>query len=115
MNDIVAKRRWFRFSLRTLLILVALVAIITAFLVRSWHRTQLRYEYTSHAGAVDGHVRTMQGYRFRVNRWRVSGLLFGDQHVETIKLYPGSYDDAELAKIRELFPEAKITEYRRGD
>jgi hypothetical protein len=113
MNDIVARRRRFRFSLRALLLLVLVVAVVTAILMRFWHRTRLRYEYTSHAGAVDGHARTMQGYRFRVNRWSVSGLLFGDQHVETIKLYPGSYDDAELAKIRDLFPEAKITDYKR--
>lgn len=105
------KRRWFRFSVRTLLVVVFVVAVLTAMLVRSWHRTQMRLEYTANAGAVGGHVRTMQGYRFRVNRWSVSGLLFGDKHVETIRLYPGTFDAAELAKIQALFPEAKITEY----
>jgi hypothetical protein len=108
-------RRWFRFSLRTLLVAVVVVAILSAMLVRLRNRTHLRLEYTANAGAVDGHVRTMQGYRFRTKRWSVSGLLCGDRYVESIQLYPGTYDDAELAKIRALFPEAEITEYKPSD
>ena len=57
----------------------------------------------------------MKRYSFRVNRLTVSGLFFGDREVDYIQLYPGTYDEAHLAYIRALFPEADITDYDSSD
>jgi hypothetical protein len=103
-------RRWLQFSLRGLLIAIFVVALLAALLARSWHRTRIRLEYVNTAGKVNDHVRTMQGYSFSINRWTVSGLLFGDKEVDSIQLYPGSYDEAHLAYLHSLFPEATITD-----
>ncbi|MGD9722173.1 MAG: hypothetical protein AB7O59_11980 [Pirellulales bacterium] len=101
----VGSRRWFRFRLWHLFLATALVALLAAWATRNWQRTQARLHFVANAGAVDGHVRTMQGYSFR-RPSSVTGRLFGDIEVEEIWLYPGTYDAAYLARVRELFPEA---------
>jgi len=92
-----------------------MVALVTALLLRSWHRTQERLEYCARAGAVNGHPRTMQGYSFRISNRTLGGLFFGDRYVNSIALYPGTYDDAHLAYLRDLFPEATIADYEASD
>jgi hypothetical protein len=57
----------------------------------------------------------MQGYEFRGNRSTISGLLFGNPEVKSIQLYSGTYDEAHLAYIRDLFPEATITDYKASE
>jgi hypothetical protein len=109
---IPTRRRWFAFSLRSLFVLMLLAGVLAAVLVRSWQTTQLRREYLNHAGAVNGHLRTMQGYSSRVTRRTLGGLLFNDGRRTEIWLYPGSYDEAYLKRLRELFPEADIKDYK---
>ncbi len=89
-----------------------LIGVLATVLVQSWQTTQLRREYLNHAGAINGHPRTMQGYSFRATRRTLGGLLFGDGRVTEIWLYPGSYDEAYLRRMRELFPEAVIADYK---
>ena len=108
------KRRRLRFGLRGLFVTVTAAGILTALLVRSWQRVQERREYVNHAGAVNGHADTMQGYSSHVNRWKLTWWLFSETDVEQIWLYPG-YSEEELKHIRGLFPEAKITDYERGN
>ncbi len=109
---IPTRRRWFVFSLRSLFVLMLLAGVLATVLVRTWQTTQLRREYLDHAGAINGHSRTMQGYSFRATRRTPGGLLFGDGRVTEIWLYPGSYDEAYLRRMRELFPESEISDYK---
>ena len=111
MSEDPKLRRRFRFRLRTLFVATAIVALISALLTRTWNRTQLRREYVNNAGSVKGHERTMQGYEARVCKSTLSGILFGDHEVTSIWLYPGTYSSADLAYIRDLFPEATIKDY----
>jgi hypothetical protein len=104
--------RRFRFSLRLLFITTAVVALLAFLLMRSWHHAQARRAYLDQAGAVGEHVRTMQGYRWTLNRSSVSGILFNDGTVTDIKLYPGSYSADDLKSIHKLFPEADISDYQ---
>jgi hypothetical protein len=115
MRDDATNRRGFRFSLRSLFAALLVVAVLTAWLVHGWRRSEARREYVSLAGAVGGHGRTMQGYSYTRKRTSIWWWLFGDGHVESIWLYPGSYDEAELDRVRALFPEAEITDYRQGE
>jgi hypothetical protein len=115
MSDIQQPRRRLKFGLRGLFVATAIVGLLVAFVVRGWQRTQERLEYCNKAGAVGGHARTMQGFSFRVNRWSLEWQLFGDKEVTSISLYPGTYDDAHLAYLRNLFPEATITTYDGSD
>lgn len=114
MNDQTPNRRWPRFGLRGLFVAVTLVGILTALLMRMSQHASARLEYVNHAGAINGHVRTMQAYRFRVNRWRLAWWLFRQTDVEEISLYPGTYGTKDLEYIRGLFPEAKIDEKGTG-
>jgi hypothetical protein len=98
--------------LRLLFIATGLIALLTFLLMRSWHHAQARRAYLDRAGAVGGHVRTMQGYRWTLNRSSVSGILFNDGTVTEVKLYPGSYSADDLKGIRKLFPEADISDYQ---
>ena len=100
----------FRFSLRLLFITTGVVALLTFLLMQSHNHVRAGRAYLDQAGAVGGHVRTMQGYRAGRNRSSVSGILFNDATVTDIKLYPGSYSADDLKGIRKLFPEADIRE-----
>jgi hypothetical protein len=104
-----------RFSLRQLLIATALVAIVALLLTRSWHRTQTRNDYLNHRGAIDGRVPTVKACAIETDRSSISGLLFGDRYIGAIQLIPGTYDAAHLEYIRDLFPEAILTEERLYD
>jgi hypothetical protein len=74
--------------------------------MRSWHHTQARRAYLERAGA--GAV--VQGYMAGRNRSSVGGILFRDENVKEIRLYPGSYSADDLKGIRTLFPEADIVD-----
>ncbi len=45
MNDVPTTRRWYRFSLRTMLVLVTLVCIVTAWIAHNRHVIQERREF----------------------------------------------------------------------
>ena len=103
------QRRSLRFSLRTLFVTVSIAAILTAWAVMNYRSARQRRAFLSVAGAVNGHERTVQGYRCEFKRPFVSWLLFGERRVTFINLYPGTYDAAYLEHLRSLFPEAEIS------
>jgi hypothetical protein len=57
----------------------------------------------------------MKAYRFEQDRSSLSGLLFDDRNVKAIQLIPGTYDKAHLEYVRDMFPEAILTEDRFFD
>ncbi len=108
MSEGPTKRRWFQVSLRRLFSLVTIIAILTAWATFNWRRAQQRQEFIRLAGAIDDHARTIQGYQEKWDRKSIKWLLFGERRYTFMNLYPGTFDDAYLAKARELFPEAEI-------
>jgi hypothetical protein len=98
------KRRWFQFSLRTLMIAVAIAAVpfgnvgSQAKIVRE-RRAELNR-------AIDGRQLVICGNgEMLVIPWIRRAL--GDQRVGAIKILTGT-DAAELERLRVLFPEAEI-------
>jgi hypothetical protein len=108
MSEGLAKRHQFRFGLRRLFALVTIIAVLTAWAISNWRIEHERREFLGVAGAVNGNVRTVQGYRFDWDRKSIKWWLFGERRVTFMNLYPGTYDDAYLMRVRSLFPEAEI-------
>jgi hypothetical protein len=102
------KRRWFQFSLRRVFVLVTIIAILTAWAISNWRAERERRAFLGAAGAVNGHPRTIQGYHCDWDRKSIKWLLFGERRVTFMNLYPGTYDDIYLMRVRSLFPEAEI-------
>ena len=100
------KRCWFRFSLRTLFVVVTMVAITVSYLVLqlNWLR-QRREFHTDLKLCVAGEVRP---------NTRAPGLLwlFGDYSYSKISLNTHSKlppaTEGDLATARRLFPEAEV-------
>jgi len=106
----LARRLSVRFNLRHILVATAVVAVLATLLTQAWRRTQQRIAYIEQVGAVNGHARTLQGFSTN-NRDRTRlQVFFGDQQIEQLWLYPGSYSESDLAILKRLFPEAKISD-----
>jgi hypothetical protein len=102
------QRRFFRFSLRALFVTVSIAAILTAWAVSNYRWARQRRAFLSVSGRVNGHERTVQSYYCEFDRPFIKWLLFGERRVTFMNLYPGSFDDAYLVQVRNLFPEAEI-------
>jgi hypothetical protein len=98
----------FQISLRRVFAFVTIVAILAAWSVANWRRVQERREFLRVAGAINGHPRTVQSYRTRVDRTSIKWIFFGHYEIVYMNLYPGTFDDGYLAHAQELFPETKI-------
>lgn len=120
MNDVPRKRWWFRFSLRTLLVLMTLVGCWLGWqtgIVRERRalREKLSKGLAFHFVSVDDHLKTL-GPNLPVDPPvaqvpRVRELL-GDEAVQTVYYYEWHQDfsPATLKEVERLFPEAKALE-----
>ena len=98
------KRRWFQFSLRTLMIGVTLLAVACGYVGRQFEivnerRAELNRVVNARLVGIAGNDE--EG----VIPW--SRRVFGDERVGSIKMLVGT-DAAELDRLRVLFPEAKV-------
>ncbi|REK17447.1 MAG: hypothetical protein DWQ37_06560 [Planctomycetota bacterium] len=113
------KRRWFRFSLRTLLFAVAVVACLVAFPV-SWHfqREQWKRWVTDHGGrwdtfaAPDGPSRCMPQKYYDISQSKLARYpsrlrLIGQEPVMTIRVGHRATLD-ELNRLQSVFPESLV-------
>ena len=98
MSEGPVKRRWFQVGLRRMFAWVAIVAILAAWATWNWRLEQQRWEL----------LRVPQAFYFDKDRTSIKWLFFGTRDVYFIHLVPGTFDDAYLVKLRELFPEAEI-------
>jgi hypothetical protein len=89
-------------------VLVTIIAILTAWATWNWRVERERREFLGAAGAANGHAITIQGYECDWDRKSIKWLLFGERRVTFMNLYPDTYDDANLVRVRSLFPEAEI-------
>jgi hypothetical protein len=114
MDDNLPKpRRWFRFSLRTMLVVVTVGCIFLGWLTSrlTWIRARNQLFY------AEAHWVSNVDHRFRTN-WllidksiRAPGMLwlFGERGRPKIEIMNGTDDEVQLAK--NLFPEAEIETY----
>ena len=94
MTETKPKRRWFRFSLRTLFVLMMVIGICASWVAYQLNWIRQRHEFVSarHRGRLDmGLVKAPWSLR-----------LFGERQADFVVNVPN--DDIGLA--RELFPEA---------
>jgi hypothetical protein len=111
------KRRWFQFSLRTLLIVVTLLAVVCAYFARSIEIARTRRVMLDQIRDVDQGDIIRYGHRedglvppdkpddrFAVPWHR---RLFGDNAIAMIFL-PLATERKHLSEIHAMFPEAKI-------
>jgi len=98
------KRRWFRFSLRTLFVVVAVLAALAAWSGRTWNRVQERrmalVHYPIYSLAINGPSEPRPKPPLL---WR----LFGAKEVHVVYMRPTATDE-EIEKVQVLFPEATI-------
>ncbi len=67
MTETKPRRRWFRFSIRDLLWLTALVAVCVGWWISNSYRKIGRYQYVTHPGRVDYVLDTTTGQMWTVN------------------------------------------------
>ena len=99
------KRRWFQFSLRTLMIVITLFCVVVGGYV-GWQAKIVRARRVELSRVVDTRLVGIDGAdKEGVVPWIRCAL--GDKRVGSIKMLVGT-DAAELDRLRILFPEAKV-------
>jgi hypothetical protein len=99
MNE-MPKRRWFQFSLRSLMIAVALLALLSGYVARQHAFVQMRQRFLDEEGTR--HVTSDEASDIPLIR-----RLLGDQAIRVILLDPET-DKAERQRVAALFSEAEI-------
>ena len=96
-------RRWFRFSLRTLFIVMTAAA--AAFCWFNWNLRRISERNSflaTEAGiayvANDGWAKT----------FRVAGLIVGAEPIDVMLLGTGNFGPDDRARVQRLFPEARV-------
>jgi hypothetical protein len=98
-------RRWFQFSLRSLMIVVTLFCVVVGGYV-GWQAKVVRERRVELSRVVDMRLVGIDGAdKEGVIPWIRRAL--GDKRVGSIKMVVGT-DAAELDRLRVLFPEAKV-------
>ena len=123
MTPALPRRPWFRFSLRTLFVAVAVAALLIGWLRWNWQVTQERvmlrkwiYHGRGSYATVAEWEKTLPGPPGYVAELGLPGPVdiplvrkcFGDEGVVTIQILPWKVTDAEVAHIKEVFPEATV-------
>ncbi len=105
------KRRWFRFSLRTLFVIVTAFAILMGWI--AWNVSQVREREKFFRRLMDDEQEALAGIR-RIRRVGEEArppfiwTLLGARPQDKINLSREQYTDDEIRQIENLFPEADI-------
>ena len=101
----IMKRRWFRFSLRSLLILVTLLAVATGWTIQSLHWIEKR-----RAALRGSAVNSCQGERPLFTKPIAPGGLwiFGERGQSAQLVNISKLAESEIAEVRRLYPESKL-------
>jgi hypothetical protein len=111
MADPAPPRRRFQFRLRTLLIMVTLLAVPLSYV--GWQAKIVRERRAELNRVVDGRLFGIASSdETRAIPW--IRRILADQQVYSIMMPVGS-DRAELDRLRSLFPEAKIAVWKQAD
>jgi hypothetical protein len=105
------KRRWFQFSLRSLMIVTLVIAVPCAYV--GWQEKVVRERRAEFKRAVDGRLLEIcgNGETIVIPWFR---RVLGDHRVASIKVPTGT-DAAELDRLRVLFPEAEVKVWTPAD
>jgi len=102
------RRRWFRYSLRTLFVVMVLVGACC------WVGIQLKWKWDRDKAVVNGNVLV-------IGRWNApwSIQLFGAQGyqmvvIPIIVLEPDGQSDVWLKSVAEMFPEASVSYFQES-
>jgi hypothetical protein len=99
MADSTPKRRWFRWPLWTLFVVMMTVGVALAWIVSGYHRTQQRFAF----GRLPGTVFDLPGMRDRLPwAWRLCGATPASR----VRVSDEFFASEDLPRIRALFPEA---------
>ncbi len=103
-DSMLVTNRWYRFSLRTLFIAIAVVGVAAGWLVRESQFIQARREFMAQADrerqGLIGFVHYASSPTIPV--WR---MWLGDS-AESRVILPATWSNADLEKAKRLFPEA---------
>ncbi len=99
------KRRWFRFSLRTLFVVVTVFGV---WLGWNLHQVQERNRLMDHIAACGGHCAMGESVAFETTPVPLAWSLLGAEFVGYIELPVGSFSTKDRSHIQPLFPEAQI-------
>jgi hypothetical protein len=106
-------RRWFRFSLRTLLVGMALLAVVGGWLGAQVDRARNRRNAIHQIEADGGRVYGLGESAHHRPKWLLKlDLALGDFGEVTAVVLPDNFGDNDAARITQLFPEAVV---HRGD
>ena len=109
------KRRWFRFSLRTLFVVVTLAAVPLGWIGYSVNWIRQRRSALAASGPAAGWTPHADGWEIIqvLPEAQPPGLLwlFGEQGVNRIYINHGP-SDKEVTHLKSLFPEATILDQR---
>ena len=96
-------RRWFRFSLRTLFVLVALVALLAGWVSRSLNWIRDKRDFVREGDDMNAMIYTQPGQSVVAPSllW-----VFGEEGAQFVVLF--SEDDSDAQEARRLFPEAEV-------
>jgi hypothetical protein len=97
-----AKRRWLRFSLRTLLVVLALVGFAVGWIAQGKQKVSERIRFAQRPGTVF----YAPGKNAKALPW--NWKLFNPVPVDMVWISAGYFTEKDLKWVRDLFPEAKV-------
>ena len=107
------KRRWFRFSLRTLFVVVTVLCLWLGWNV---HQVQQRKEWLEYIQANGAAIwseepprRTTRSKNYPADHLPLIRRLLGAHPIGTIQLSHGRFTEDDLARVTGLFPEADVS------
>jgi hypothetical protein len=112
MNETKLKRRWFRFSLRTLFVLVTILCLWLGYQVNwIWQRREFVRKLRDDSvktGDRSARTETLQGHDSPTIPW--IRRVFGDQ-AYSILVLPKKYSPELIERANDLFPEALVHQW----
>lgn len=100
------KRRWLRFSLRTVFVVVTVLAVFLGWLVFQLNWIEQRRQAVAD-GTVD--MRIIHTFEHTPRRVPWTLRLFGEHEIDAdALLLPPTATEADVARVRGLFPEAYV-------
>ncbi len=96
-------RRWFRFSLRSLFVVVTLVALLAGWVASSLNWIRDRRDFVGEGGEMNAIIHTQPGQFVEAPSllW-----VFGEEGAQFLVL--STDDESDFRKAQRLFPEAKV-------
>jgi hypothetical protein len=119
MSTTLNHRRWFRFRLRTILLIVALLAIPCAWLGSEWKLVRARAALIERVEAAGGTASSVKYYPLpsitiqpgaQSDQISAARRWLGDRAITQITI-PDNFSDDDEKQILDRFPETEVVKY----